>query len=299
VNAADEPTARLPFCRQTVLVPRRHRGAAVSGMALAAPSRPAVVRLHRLLAQGIRSVGAWWLPRGPQVPWPDWMGADEAMALLEDLRSCVGRFDALALHTPRQAGRRTLALLLLDDGHPRAFVKVKPEGAALDLEADVVTALVKSERAPIVVAQPVARGSCGVHWLATSAIAGPHAPRLLEPGPTYEAWLDECLEPVLDRGSTPPHWRPAHGDLAPWNLRTSGPATWLVDWESAAYAPPDADRTYFRAALAVLRRRRPAAGSAEAVEYWRKKVAARGTDEDLNRRLLEVLSHMGAEGGDG
>jgi hypothetical protein len=218
-----------------------------------------------------------------------------AVALLEDLRSCVGRFDAIALHTPRQAGRCTLALLLLDDGHPRAFVKVKPEGAALDLEADVVTALVESEGAPIRVAQPVARGSCGVHWLATSAIVGPHAPRMVEPGPAYETWLDECLEPVLDRGSAPPHWRPAHGDLAPWNLRTSGTATWLVDWESAAYAPPGADRVYFRAALAVLRRRRPADGSAESVAYWQTRVADRGTDDDLNRRLLEVLSHMGTE----
>lgn len=299
MNAAIEPTARLPLCRQTVLVPRRHRGAAVAGMALAAPSRPAVVGLHRALARGIGWVGARWLPRGPQVPWPSWMGAGEAAALVRDLRTCVGPFDALALHTPRQPGRRTLALLLLDDGRARAFVKVKSDGDALELEAAVVTALAKSDRAPITVAEPLARGSCGVHWFATSALVGPHAPRMLEPGPSYETWLDECLEPVLERGSAPPHWQPAHGDLAPWNLRASGDATWLVDWESAAYAPPEADRTYFRAALAVLRRRRPASGSGEAVEYWQKKVADRGTDDDLNRRLLAVLSQMGTQARDG
>jgi hypothetical protein len=97
---------------------------------------------------------------------------------------------------------------------------------------------------------------------------------------------------VLPKGSAPSHWRPAHGDLAPWNLGRQGAATWLVDWESAAYAPPCADRTYFRAALGVVLKRRPGSGPAEAVRYWRSRIAERGNDDALNQRLLAALSHM-------
>jgi hypothetical protein len=293
MSTGTEAMGRLPFCRETVLVPRKHRGSALAGMALSAPTRPAVVRLHRVVARGMAAVGPWWLPPVRQVGWPEWIGADGAATLLQDLRGSLGRFDALALHVPRQPARRSLALLLLDGGRPRAFVKVKPDPAPVDLEAAVMTALAGPDPGPIEVAQPVARGSCGVHWLAARPLGGPHVPRLEEPGSDYETWLDERLEPVLDRGTSPPHWRPAHGDLAPWNLRTRGTATWLFDWESASYAPPGADRTYFRAARAVVLKRRPGDGPPEAVDYWRGKVAARGRIDGLNRRLLEALSQMG------
>jgi hypothetical protein len=67
----------------------------------------------------------------------------------------------------------------------------------------------------------------------------------------------------------------------------------LFDWESVGYAPPGADRTYFRAARAVVLRRPAGTAPPEAVTYWRSKVAARMQGDGLNRRLLDVLSRMG------
>ena len=37
-------------------------------------------------------------------------------------------------------------------------------------------------------------------------------------------------------------WSPIHGDLTPWNLRTTETSgTWLLDWEWAKWGPPHAD----------------------------------------------------------
>jgi len=291
MSAERDTMATLPFCKGTVVVPRHRRGA-LAGMALAAPSRPPVARAHRLVAGAVASFGARWLPRAPDLVWPRWIGTEGARALLEDLRGSLDGFDSFALHVPRQPGRRSLALILLRAGRPLAFVKAKLDAAALDLEASTLAALAGASGAPLQVARPLARGTCGVHWLATTVLDGPHQPAFVEPGPEYEVWLDRCLGPVLASVQAPSHWRAAHGDLAPWNLRKRGSAVWLVDWESATLAPPGADRTYFRAARAVVLRATAEAAPQEAVEYWMAKVSARDAGDPLNRHLLEVLPRM-------
>jgi hypothetical protein len=280
----------LPFCKGTVVLPRQRR-AAMAGMALAAPSRPPVVRAHRALAATVATVGARWFPPARSV-WPHWLGDEEGAVLLEDLERSIGRIDAVALHVPRQAGRRSLAVVALRDEVPVAFVKVKPDGVMIDLETSALAALADGGPDGLRVPRPIARGCVGVHWLATTVINGPHEPDYEEPTAEYEAWLDDRLRPVLMTAG-PAHWTPAHGDLAPWNLRRRSGAAWLLDWESPTFAPPGADRTYFSAACAVLLGRNPVAAPDEAVDYWLAKVGARADSGDpLNRRLLQVLPRM-------
>ena len=94
------------------------------------------------------------------------------------------------------------------------------------------------------------------------------------------------MEAVLDRpAGTPEHWRGAHGDLTPWNLRRSSTGTWLIDWEDACWAPPGTDRIYFAAVTAATRpgpaRPLPIRDEdREAARRWAGVVAARPADTD-------------------
>jgi hypothetical protein len=296
------PAARdvgaLPFCGGTVLVPRRDRRAAITGMAMAAPSRPVVVGLHQLVHGTFAVVGARWLTAPEGSVWPAWIGDERGAALLDDLSGAVSSFDGVAIHVPRQRGRRSVALLLLHGHHPVGFVKVKDDATSLDAEAAALAALTDGHPGQAAVPRLLARGGADVQWLVTTALAGPHRPSRQEPAAAYEAWLRERLAPVLPPAAVPPHWEPAHGDLAPWNLRRRGRQTWLVDWESAKWAPPGADRTYFRATASVLFGRAPLPAPAEAVEFWIEHVTNRGdADAALNQRLLGVLSDMARTGG--
>jgi hypothetical protein len=286
------PMGALPFCKGTVLLPR-HRRSALAGMALAAPSRPPVVHVHRALNVIVHALGARWLPGASRSVWPEWLGTEGAEHLIEDIARSLGPFDAVALHVPRQPGRRSLAMVVVSAGEARAFVKAKPDAAALALEGAALAALSEGPSGGLHIARPIACGSAhGVEWLATTVVEGRHLPTFGEPGPEYEEWLGERLGPVL-RDGAPAHWTPAHGDLAPWNLRRRAGLTWLLDWENVGWAPPGADRTYFRAARAVLLREGPQTAPAEAVDYWIAKVERRAEGGDpLNRRLLEVLPRM-------
>jgi hypothetical protein len=289
----------LPFCKGTVMLPRDRRSA-LAGMALAAPSRPPVVHVHRALNVVVNAFGARWLPPASRSVWPEWLGTEGAAHLMDDLEASLGTFDAVALHVPRQPGRRSLAMVVIRAGEARAFVKAKPDAAALALEGAALAALSDDAPRALQIARPIACGSAsGVDWLATTVVEGRHLPTFSEPGADYDAWLSDRLGPVLG-GGAPSHWTPAHGDLAPWNLRRRAGQTWLLDWESVGWAPPGADRTYFRAARAVLLRGAPEPAPAEAVGYWIAKVKGRAEGGDpLNCRLLEVLPRMRAAGDTG
>jgi aminoglycoside phosphotransferase (APT) family kinase protein len=90
-----------------------------------------------------------------------------------------------------------------------------------------------------------------------------------------------------------------HGDFAPWNLRRilRGPLA-LFDFEDARYAPPEADRTYWRLTSAVLQGRTPGLLDPESRQYWREVVAARlaqAADPTLDQRLLAALDSPGLD----
>lgn len=267
----------------------------MAGLALAGASRPGLVAVHRLLGPAIAAIGTRWLRPAPRPIWPSWVSDDAAVELLDDVRRVVGSFDAMAIAHPRRSLRQTLAILVMNHGRAVAFVKVKSDRCALHAETVALAALAGPPYGPVQV--PVLLGSGAVndvHWLATSALPpGPHRPAHREPGAGFEPWLHERLGPLLPSPPKLAHWVACHGDLAPWNLRQSGTVTWLLDWESVEWGPPDADRTYFSAAAAVVLGTPPRRSSLEAVEYWLARLQSRESqDPALNRRLPGILRQM-------
>ena len=108
--------------------------------------------------------------------------------------------------------------------------------------------------------------------------------------------MQDGLHGVFPRATgVPAHWRPMHGDFAPWNLRRifRGPLV-LFDFEDAAFAPPEADRTYWKVTSAVLRGDQPSSVlDDESRDYWCNVVAARlarAVDPDLDQRLLAAFT---------
>lgn len=290
------PLGMLPFAKGRVFLPRDDRASAVAGLALAGASRPAVVHLHRMVGGAVAVFGPRCLRRARRPVWPSWVSDTDAGELLEDVERTLGHFDAMAMAHPRRSGRQSLAVLLMEDGRAIAFIKVKSDGTALDAEAAALAALAGPPSGPVEV--PVLLGTGAVnnlHWLATTALPpGPHLPARREPAPSFEGWLQERLGQLLSSAPAHPHWVVCHGDLAPWNLRRSGSSTWLLDWESVEWGPPDADRTYFSAAAAVVLGTPAGRASREAVEFWLARLQIRQSqDPALNRRLPEILRHMG------
>ena len=121
---------------------------------------------------------------------------------------------------------------------------------------------------------------------------------LIPPVPGLTEQISELVESVVPRpAGTPTHWRGAHGDLTPWNLRRSHRGTWLIDWEDAGWAPPGADDVYFRATIATMGRQAAhplalADGQQEAARYWLDIVRSRpiaASETTLKARLETLL----------
>jgi Ser/Thr protein kinase RdoA (MazF antagonist) len=99
----------------------------------------------------------------------------------------------------------------------------------------------------------------------------------------------------------PAHWRAAHGDLNPWNLRRARGSRWLIDWEDAAYAPAGTDEVYFLATSAALGRGAVGAltvtmAHEEARRRWADIVGRRhivAGEEKLHSRLCTLLGIAG------
>ena len=125
----------------------------------------------------------------------------------------------------------------------------------------------------------------------------PHAPRYrLDDAALAE--ISTLVEATVPRpAGVPDHWRGAHRDLAPWNLRRGRGTTWLIDWEDAGIAPPHADAVYLRAVATALRPgpvrpMRLRGEEEEAGEYWARIVTERElspSEQRLRQRLLKLL----------
>ena len=103
--------------------------------------------------------------------------------------------------------------------------------------------------------QPLAAGSTGPwHYLASAPLPpGLHGPARRPPLADILADIDTALGSLPRSSETPAHWRPMHGDFAPWNLRTlAGGGLALIDWEAAGWGPPGADRVFYEATSAAL-----------------------------------------------
>jgi hypothetical protein len=204
-------------------------------------------------------------------------------------RTWFGGWDEQAVYRPSQADRTGVALLLLREGRPRGFVKVRPRWDA-GPEQRATSRLGEAETftAPTVLGIHVGGG-----WTSLGFTALPgriHSPRVSAP---IRAISEEVSELVRLDSPCPPGWRPMHGDMGPWNLRNMpgiGPV--LFDWENVAPAPPFADEVFYLAAAKAvgLAVQRHSDLDEEALVFWRDKISRRlGTDRREDRLATDML----------
>jgi hypothetical protein len=213
-----------------------------------------------------------------------------------------GRVTGLAIYERLQPERRNLTLLVCA-GKRSVLVRVRSDRSSLERERLISGAAAARSLTTFHVPPLVGDGAAaGYHWVAYEAIAyRPHTP-VQRAAPRIFAEISDLVQSVVARpADVPSHWSGAHGDLNPWNLRRGRRRTWLIDWEDAGWAPPDADEVYFRAVLAALRPG-PVSPSAsdpahrEAARYWEKIVTERAASEQeqgLRERLLVALAAPG------
>lgn len=279
-------------------VPLSSRRAAIAGLGLYTASRPKALWVQRATcaAVAILGPGALWGRRFP------WSPIDETKweALAARWRDELGTFDEVAGYSRLQASRGGVALLLLRNGSPIAFVKLR-QGDEEELcnERRALDAVWSYGPRAFLVPQPLHAGRFDDwNYLATAPLpAGMHRPPRDPPLPAILEEVAAALAGLPRPPGTPDHWRPMHGDFAPWSLRRlAGGSLALVDWEKAGWAPPGADEVFYRAAQEALQHGRAARGAApEAVRFWRARVAARpenARDARLARALEAALGRM-------
>ena len=199
-----------------------------------------------------------------------------------------GEFDERAIYRPSQASRTGVALLLLREGMPRGFVKVRPAwDAAPEQRATSRIGEAETFTAPTVVGIHEAGG-----WTSLGFAALPgriHSPRVSAP---IRAISDEVSELVQLDSPCPPGWRPMHGDMGPWNLRRMpGVGPVLFDWESVAPAPPHADVAFYLAAARAvgLSVREDVDLNEAAVAFWRDRISQRFGSGRRDDRLADAM----------
>jgi hypothetical protein len=220
----------------------------------------------------------------------------------------VGQFDEVAVHERIQVSRRGFAALLLSDGRPVGFVKVRDgDDSPLRNEFEALTLINSAEPGSFEVPQPVGMASVnGWHYLLTSALR-PNLHRMPVEPPLQEiaAEIRSGLETLPRFAETPEHWEPMHGDFTPWNLRQrSDGRLFLVDWEDAGWAPPGADEVYYWVVSSALNVAAEMPSVNEEVRgFWWQRLSgpdsgARSADSDFRLRttMLSVLSALGPSG---
>lgn len=283
-----------------VWVPRAGRREAAAGLSMYSPCAPLVVLAQRALYAAVRTVGPWVMP-GPRATWAEPAG-DAWDALCAAWRATLGEWDAVALYHRPDRGRTGFALLLLREGRALAFVRVATDPSRTEREFAVLAGLHAAAPRSFVTAAPIAHGEVdGWGWLATESV--PNYPlgalRRAETRHTVAGEIGAVLAGILERpAGTPEHWIACHGDLSPWNLRTSIRGTvWVIDWEDAAWAPPGVDLLYGDlTAHTTFGSPLPAQTSAEAAEWVGAILSARltaGEDRSsINNRLLAALAQV-------
>jgi hypothetical protein len=214
----------------------------------------------------------------------------------------LGTFDEVTGYSRLQAGRPGAALLLLRRGLPIAFVKLRRGNpGSLTNEDLAMRSVWRFGPRPFRMPEPLRSGSAaGWHYLASAPLPpGRHHPPADPPLRAVVKEIEAALSELPRPQGTPEHWRPMHGDFAPWNLRQLRDGSLvLIDWEDAGFGPPGADEVFYRATSAALWGRHPTpSGAGEAVEFWRRRVqpqTATRRDHLLAVAVDQALNRMEA-----
>lgn len=299
--AASSAFVRFPPRWHTVLVPTRPASATALGMTMYTACRPLPVAAQQVLWWAVVGSRGMLLP-GRRERWAPPLPDETFRRLWSAWAATIGRApDAVAVYQRLQAERAGITLLLCA-GLRSMLVRVRPDASSLSREREISAAAATTGPAAFRVPRLLGAGEIdGWSWVGYELIAQrPHRP-VRRPVPGLTEQISELVESVVPRpAGVPTHWRGAHGDLNPWNLRRSHRGTWLIDWEDAGWAPPGADDVYFRATIAAMGRRpvRPltlADGQQEAARYWLDIVRSRpiATTETTLKTRLETLLGAG------
>lgn len=290
---------RFPPRWRNVLVPVHPRRATALGVTLYSASRPLPWLVQYVLWCGASLAGALLVP-GDRETWSPTVAVDSLAGLGEQWRDAVGgRPDGIAVYERLQPARAGLTLLVCA-GARSMLVRVRRGDEELRIERTISAAARDHGLRTIRVPELIGSGEVdGWHWVGYEVMATrPHRPsyRLDESG---HAEITTLVESVVPRPEgTPAHWRGAHCDLTPWNLRRSRSTTWLIDWEDAQWAPPGTDALFLRATVAAMGRRdisrltvRP--DEEEARTFCADLVQGRpmsATEHHLRTRILTALA---------
>ncbi len=281
-----------------IKVPMSSRRAALAGLGLYIPSRPWAVWAQRAARASVAMFGARALP-GKSFPWAP-MSESVWLELSDTWRRELGEFDEVAGYSRTQASRGGVGLLLLRNGSAIAFVKLRQEDhGQLANERCSLDAVWRHRPRAFGVPEPLRFGSMGDwQYLAAAPLPpGLHRPPHHPPLRAILQEIEAALGGLPRPPGTPDHWRPMHGDFAPWNLhQVRGGSLVLVDWEAAGWAPPGADAVFYEATRAALGHRlADRCDTPEAVRFWRERVLAHpenARDHRLAKALDAVLGRM-------
>ena len=281
-----------------IKVPMSSRRAALAGLGLYSPCLAAGLWAQRAARVGVAMFGPRVLP-GRSSPWVP-MSELEWSELSDAWRRDLGTFDDVAGYNRLQLSRGGFALLLLQRGSPVAFVKLRHHDCGgLWNEMRALEAVWKYRPRAFQVPEPFRSGTAaGWCYLASAPLlTSVHRPPRNPPVVAILREVVAALAGLPRPAETPDHWRPMHGDFAPWNLRQlRGGSLVLIDWEDAGWAPPGADEVLYGAASAALAFTPAARCDAhEAVQFWRERVVAHpetARDQRLTGALLQALDRM-------
>ena len=287
----------LPPGNGHLAIPVSSRDAARAGLAMYTACKPRALWLQRLAWSYVGVLGPWALPVRAETRRPP---VDEAawLELKQRWTAELGAFDDLAVHYRRPIGRSGASLLLLRDGEPMAFVKVRDDrGHVLEREGSVLDALADHAPAAFTAPRRLAHGIVGSwHYLAMSTL--PPRIHTVVSAPAIREITQEIGEALHDRlpreANVPAHWQPMHGDFTPWNLRSLGETRpVLFDWEDARWAPPGADPLWYDVVLHVVGLAIEPSGMPaddEAARYWMDRLVERDdTPKSLHGKALTLL----------
>ena len=289
---------RFPPRWHNVLLPAGPPSATAVAMSLYTASKPGPLAAQYCLWLSAKVMGGRALP-GARETWPSSIPRPVVAAMWPAWIEAVGREpDGIAIYERLQAARQSLTLLVCA-GAESMLVRIRRESGSFERERTISAAAqsrgARGFRVPRLIASG---GTDGWQWVGYEGISPrPHAPRYrLDDAALAE--ISALVEATVPRpAGVPGHWRGAHRDLAPWNLRRGRGTTWLIDWEDAGIAPPHADAVYLRAVATALRPgpvrpMRLRGEEQEAGEYWARIVTEREvspSEQRLRQRLLKLL----------
>lgn len=250
-------------------------------------------RSARFLQEIYRMIATVAGPRvlpGRRVSWESPLEAGVGFDHERQWRVWFGAWDEVAAYVPAQVERAGFCLLLLKDGSPVGFTKIRPDwDPAAEISIISSAAGATTYWTPRVVGSHATGGwtSLGLEPLSGQL----HSPRLRAPLLAITEEISERLAGAVEGQGRQPGWVAMHGDLAPWNLRQSGPSAIVFDWEHAGYGPPGADAVFHIGASKALGYDAGPMPNAfeDAVEFWIEEVPRRFGRSDRDQAMAEGI----------